>query len=74
MIRIIFLNVATVGLLLLSASSASAIAIFFDPPILAFPLLGETFTIDLRLDTEGETNITSVKQRPSPITTLAKVM
>ena len=58
--RLILINVLTVGLLLFSAASASAISLFFDAPSSTNLLPGEQFTIDLRLNTEGETQMTSV--------------
>jgi len=50
----------TMGLLLLSASTASAISLSLANPSATTITLGETVTVDLLLDTEGETQITSV--------------
>lgn len=46
--------------ILFLASSASAINIFFGPPSATNLAPGEQFTVDMFLDTEGETEITSV--------------
>lgn len=59
--RLMMINLLTVGLMLFSAASASAINIFLNPPTPTGPLNpGDQFSIDLILDTEGETEITSV--------------
>jgi hypothetical protein len=61
MMRILLVNVVTIGLMLAGATSASAISFFFDAPSTNGPLnAGEQFTINYRMDTEGETGITSV--------------
>jgi hypothetical protein len=42
------------------ASQASAVAVFFDAPSKTTVAIGETFTINYRLDTQGTTTVTSV--------------
>ena len=49
----------TMGLLLLSASTASAISLYLHSPITTIGL-GDTVTVELLMDTEGETQVTSV--------------
>lgn len=58
--RLILINVLTVGLMLFSAASASAISLFFAAPSSNNLAIGDQFTIELRMDTEGETQLTSV--------------
>ena len=58
--RLILINLVTVGLLLFSAASASAVSLFFGAPSSDTLQPGESFTITFRLNTEGETNLTSV--------------
>jgi hypothetical protein len=60
MMRFILVNVVTIGLMLVGATSASAISFFFGAPSATELLPGESFTIQLRLNTDGETNVTSV--------------
>jgi hypothetical protein len=45
---------------LVVSSTASAIMLFMSPPTATSLALGDTFTIELRMATEGETHITSV--------------
>jgi len=58
--RLFVVKLLMVGLLLFSASSASAIALSLHATSPISVTIGETVTMELRLDTEGETNITSV--------------
>lgn len=58
--RFLLINVVTVGLMLFSAASASAISFFFNNESATTLLPGDTFSIQLRMDTEGESQITSV--------------
>jgi len=49
-----------VGPLLFSATTASAITLYMSAPSSTVLGIGETFTVQLRVDTEGETHITSI--------------
>jgi hypothetical protein len=58
MMRLFIVKALMVGLLLFSASSASAINLFMANLTAVGPLqIGDTFSIQLRLNTEGETGI-----------------
>jgi hypothetical protein len=67
-LQVYLVHLALVGFLFFSASTASAIRLFMSEPTNAIRytddfygvVFGETFTIQLRMDTEGETQITSV--------------
>ena len=58
--RFLLINVVTVGLMLFSAASASAISFFFTNASATEVSPGDPFSIELRMDTQGETDITSV--------------
>ena len=59
--RLFLTTAVTVGLMLFSAASASAIAISLGAPSGGTTLnVGDTFTITLNLDTQGETQVTTV--------------
>jgi len=58
--RLILINLVTVGLVLFSAVSASAVSIFFDAPSATTVNPGEQVTIAMRLNTDGADDLTSV--------------
>jgi hypothetical protein len=60
MMRLFIVKSLMVGLLLFSASSASAINMFVSNLSATTVNIGDTFTIQLRMNTEGETHITTV--------------
>jgi hypothetical protein len=60
MMRLFIVNSLMVGLLLFSATTASAINLYMGAPSATSLNIGDTFTIQFRMDTEGETQITSV--------------
>ena len=58
--RIASTGLVVLASVLLLASHASAVAIFFDAPSTTMLSVGQQVTIDVKLDTEGETQMTSV--------------
>jgi hypothetical protein len=61
MMRLNTVKFLMVGLVLFfSASSASAYNVFFNAPSATTIAIGETFTIQMRIDTEGATDTTSI--------------
>ena len=58
--RLLFTAAVTVGLMLTSAVTASAISISIGNPSATTLNVGQSFTIDVTLDTQGETQVTSV--------------
>jgi hypothetical protein len=60
MMRLFTINTLTVALVLFGASSASAVNVFLGTPSATSINVGETVSIQFRLDTEGATDVTSV--------------
>jgi hypothetical protein len=60
MMRLFIANSLMVALLLFSASSASALNFYFGTPSATSVAPGETFTVQLFLDTEGSTQVTTI--------------
>ena len=58
--RLFTINTLSVALLLFGASSASAVQVFLGTPSKTSIVVGETFSIQFRLNTEGATDVTSV--------------
>jgi hypothetical protein len=60
MIRNASIGLITIASLFLFSTNASAIEFFMGAPTLTNPEIGQTFDITVRLDTQGETDMTSV--------------